>query len=211
MAKGILIAAMDFSAAPEDEFHDWYDLEHVPERLRVPGFLNAHRWIGVENPRTSVATYDLDNVEVLHSPAYLAVGGDNGSPWTKRTAKFRKSILRYEGEQLRPGDRTAPPAAPALMMIAMNVAPEHENEFNEWYNVEHIPALGAVPGVICARRYRGTGGAQRYVALYHLQTPDVLRSDKWRKAADTPWTQKMRPHFRDLLRIECRRYVRTAG
>ena len=33
MAKGILIAAMDFSAAPEDEFHDWYDLEHIPERL----------------------------------------------------------------------------------------------------------------------------------------------------------------------------------
>ncbi len=46
MAKGILIAAMDFSAAPEDEFHDWYDLEHVPERLRVPGFLNADRWLG---------------------------------------------------------------------------------------------------------------------------------------------------------------------
>ena len=30
MAKGILIAAMDFSAAPEDEFHDWYDLEAHP-------------------------------------------------------------------------------------------------------------------------------------------------------------------------------------
>jgi len=26
MAKGILVAAMDFSAAREDEFHDWYDL-----------------------------------------------------------------------------------------------------------------------------------------------------------------------------------------
>ena len=50
MAKGILIAAMDFSAAPEDEFHDWYDLEHVPERLRVPGFLNADRWIGTDQP-----------------------------------------------------------------------------------------------------------------------------------------------------------------
>jgi len=97
MAKGILIAAMDFSAAPEDEFHDWYDLEHIPERLRVPGFLNADRWIGTENPKISVATYDLDNVGVLHSPPYLAVGGENGSPWTKRTAKFRKSIFRYEG------------------------------------------------------------------------------------------------------------------
>src|SRR5262249_6455805 len=51
MAKGILIAAMDFSAAPEDEFHDWYDLEHIPERLRVPGFLNADRWIGITNPK----------------------------------------------------------------------------------------------------------------------------------------------------------------
>jgi hypothetical protein len=209
MAKGILIAAMDFSAAPEDEFHDWYDLEHIPERRRVPGFLNADRWLGAEDPKISVATYDLDNVGVLHSPPYLAVGGDNGSPWTKRTAKFRKSILRYEGEQVFPGDRTAPPGAAALFMIGMNVAPEHEHEFNEWYNTEHIPALGAVPGVLCARRYRGTGGIQRYVALYHLTAPEVVRSAEWRKAADTPWTQKMRPHFRDMLRIECRRYTRA--
>jgi hypothetical protein len=209
MAKGILIAAMDFSAAPEDEFHDWYDLEHIPERLRVPGFLNADRWIGTENPKISVATYDLDDVGVLHSPPYLAVGGDNGSPWTKRTAKFRKSILRYEGEQVFPGDRTAPSGAAALFTIGMNVAPEHEHEFNEWYNTEHIPALDAVPGVLCARRYRGTGGSQRYVALYHLNSPEVVRSAEWRTAADTSWTQKMRPHFRDMLRIEGRRYTRA--
>ena len=209
MANGILIAAMDFSTAPEDEFHDWYDLEHVPERLRVPGFLNAERWIGIDNPKISVATYDLSTVEVLRSPAYLAVGGDNGSPWTKRTAKFRKSILRYEGEQLVPGDRTAPSGAAALMLFGMNVAPEHELEFNEWYNSEHIPALGAVSGVLCARRYRGIGGMQRYVALYHLETPEVLRSAEWRNTADTPWTQKLRPYFRDQLRIECHRYVRA--
>jgi hypothetical protein len=173
--------------------------------------LNADRWIGVDNPKISVATYDLDNVGILHSPAYLAVGGDNGSPWTKRTAKFRKGILRYEGEQLFPGDRTAPPQAAALMMIGMNVAPEHEHEFNEWYNSEHVPALGAVPGVLCARRYRGTGGTQRYVALYHLEAPEIVRSAEWRKAADTPWTQKLRPQFRDHLRIECRRYRRASA
>jgi hypothetical protein len=95
------------------------------------------------------------------------------------------------------------------MMIGMNVAPEHEHEFNEWYNSEHVPALGSVPGVVCARRYRGVGGTQRYVALYHLEAPEVVRSDAWRKAADTPWTQKLRPHFRDHLRFDCRRYVRA--
>jgi hypothetical protein len=210
MAKGILIAAMDFSAGPADEFHDWYDLEHVPERLRIPGFLNADRWLGIDNPKVSVATYDLDQVGVLRSPPYLAIAGDNSSPWTKRTAKFRKGILRYEGEQLFPGDKTAPKDAAALLLIGMNVAPEHDHEFNEWYNSEHVPALGAVPGVVCARRYRGAGGTQRYVALYHLTGPEVIRSDAWRRAADTPWTQKLRPHFRDHLRIECRRYARAA-
>jgi hypothetical protein len=209
MVKGILIAAMDFSAAPEDEFHDWYDLEHVPERLRVPGFLNADRWIGTGEAKISVATYDLDNVGVLHSPAYLAVGGDNASPWTKRTGKFRKSLLRYEGEQLYPGDLSAPRDAAALLLIGMNIAAEHEHEFNEWYNTEHIPALGSVSGVLCARRYRGTGGIQCYVALYHLASAEVIRGAEWRKAADTPWTQKLRPHFRDQLRIECRRYRRA--
>jgi hypothetical protein len=210
MAKGILIAAMDFSAAPEDEFHDWYDLEHVPERLRVPGFLNGERWIDAKNPKVSVATYDLDNVGVLHSAPYQAIAGENSSPWTKRTARFRKGLMRYEGEQLFPGDRTAPADAKALLVIAMNVAPEHEHEFNEWYNTEHIPALGAVPGTLSARRYRGTSATQRYVALYHFASPEVPASAAWRQAADTPWTQKLRPHFRDHLRFDCRRYIRAA-
>ena len=39
MAKGTLIAAMNMAHAAEDEFHDWYDTEHLPERQRVPGFL----------------------------------------------------------------------------------------------------------------------------------------------------------------------------
>jgi hypothetical protein len=61
MPKGLLFASFDYSGAHEDEFHDWYDLEHIPERLRVPGFINAERWIGDENPKIAVATYDLDN------------------------------------------------------------------------------------------------------------------------------------------------------
>jgi antibiotic biosynthesis monooxygenase (ABM) superfamily enzyme len=112
------------------------------------------------------------------------------------------------GEPIVPSDREAPKDAPALLLNAMSVAPEHEHEFNEWYNTEHIPALAAVPGTLCARRYRGTGNAaQRYVALYHLASPDVPNSAAWKTAANTPWTERMRPHFRDHLRIVSRRYT----
>jgi hypothetical protein len=209
MAKGILIAVADFTGAAEDEFHDWYDLEHIPERERVPGFLVCERWIGTHNPKISVATYELDNIDVLKSPAYRAIGMDNLSVWSKRMMTRIKLLMRYEGEQILPGDQLAPRQAPALLVNAMSVAPEHEHEFNEWYNTEHVPALGSVPGVLCARRYRGVGGTQRYVAVYHLTAPEVVRSGEWRKAADTSWTQRMRPYFRDHLRIECRRYMRT--
>src|SRR5436190_17265053 len=77
MAKGILIAAMNIGGAAEDEFHDWYDTEHLPERQRVPGFLLCQRWIGVRDPKISVATYDLDSASVLQSPGYRAIGGEN--------------------------------------------------------------------------------------------------------------------------------------
>jgi hypothetical protein len=210
MANGILIAAMDFSDVAADEFHDWYDTEHIPERLAVPGFVNAERWLGGSNPKQSVALYDLDNVAVLHSAPYRAVGGANGSPWTKRVTGRTRSIIRLEGEQLRPGDALAPGGrAAALLLIAMNVAPEAESEFNEWYNGEHIPALGGVPGVLCARRYRGTGATQRYAATYHFADPEVPNSAAWKTAGGTKWTEKMRPHFRDFLRLDCRRYRRA--
>ena len=58
----------------------------------------------------------------MQSAPYVAIAGANSSPWTKRTARFRKGLIRYEGEQLFPGDKGAPEDAAALLLIAMNVA-----------------------------------------------------------------------------------------
>jgi hypothetical protein len=210
MANGLLFASFDFSGAHADEFHDWYDLEHIPERLRVPGFLNAERWIGGEDRKIAVATYDLANPQVLYSAPYQAIGGDNASVWTKRVTAMCHRIMRYEGEQLVPGGGVAPLGAAALLVATMNVDPAAEAEFNEWYNAEHLPQLAAVPGVLCARRFRAydTASERKYLALYHLTGTDVSQSAAWAKAADTEWTRRMRPHFRDLLILRCNRYVR---
>src|SRR5947199_6493400 len=208
MAKGTLIAAMNMAQAGEDEFNDWYDTEHLPERQRVPGFLVCHRWIGATDRKISVATYDLDNVKVLASPAYLAIGGANLSPWSKRVTSKVECLMRFEGDQILPGDQLPPANAGGLLLNAMNIAPEHEAEFNEWYDKEHIPALAAVPGVLCARRFQATSANRRYVALYHLVSPEVQATPAWKSAADTECTRRMRPHFRDHLRLVCKKYLR---
>ena len=208
MAKGILIAAMNIGNAAEDEFHDWYDTEHVPERERVPGFLLCRRFIGADDRKISVATYDLDTVAVLRSPAYLAIGGENLSPWSKRVTGQVDRLMRFEGDQILPGDQLPPGDAGGLLVNAMNIAPDFEAEFNEWYDKEHIPALAAVPGVLAARRFRGTGN-RKYVALYHLATPDVQESAEWKQARQSDWTSRLQPHFRDHLRLVLKRYVRS--
>jgi hypothetical protein len=212
MAKGLLFMAFDFSTAHEDEFHDWYDREHVPERLRVPGFINAERWIDEQNPKIHVATYDLDSAGVLATPAYHAVGGANQTVWTKRVTGMCRRIMRFEGEQLVPGDLTGDSRAKALLVASMNVDPTAETEFNEWYNTEHLPQLAAVPGVLAARRFRvtDTGSERRYLALYHLRDADVSRSDAWATAANTKWTEQMRPRFRDPLILRMNSYQRKA-
>jgi hypothetical protein len=209
MPKGTLIAAMNIGRAAEDEFQDWYDTEHLPERQRVPGFLVCERWIGADDRRISLATYDLESVTVLQSPGYLAIGGENLSPWSKRVTSQVERLMRFEGDQILPGDQLPPTKAGGLLLNAMNIAPELEAEFNEWYDKEHIPALAAVPGVLAARRFRGTGN-RKYVALYHLATPEVVESAEWKQARRSEWTSRLQPHFRDHLRLVTRRYVRGA-
>jgi hypothetical protein len=208
MAKGVLLVAFDYSKAQADEFHDWYDLEHIPERQRVPGFGTCERWISVANPKHVVASYELDSLAVLQSAPYRAIAYENLSVWSKRMAKIAQRMLRHDGEQVLPGDLGGPEGAGGLLVNAMNVDPAHEQEFNEWYDNEHIPALAAVPGTLCARRFRDTKGTHRYLALYHLKSADVSLTAAWKKAAGTPWTERLRPHFRDHLRILTKRYVR---
>ena len=172
MAKGRLIMALDFSGIAEDEFHDWFDTEHMPERERVPGFLSCRRWIGVQNPKEAVHLFDLDSLAVLEAPAYRAISGDNVSIWSKRIRAKCRRLLRFEGEQILPGDALAPEGAGGLLVIGMTPAAAVETEFNAWYDTEHVPALARVPGVLCARRFRGISSGPKYVALYHLSAPE---------------------------------------
>jgi hypothetical protein len=210
MAKGVLIAALDFSNAAEDEFNDWYDLEHLPERQRVPGFLVCQRWIGVENAKHSVATYDLDSLAVLKSPPYQAIGGKNLSPWSKRVTAKCQRLLRFEGDQILPGDKAAPDNAGGLLLVGMTPAAGAETEFNAWYDTEHVPALGRVPGVLSARRFRaGNTSGPQYVALYHLVSPEVITGPDWKRASEsTPMPQHIRPQISDRVRLVCRNYRR---
>ena len=123
MARGLLLVAFDFKNAHADEFHDWYDLEHVPEREAVPGFGLCERWISEDDPNVAVASYDLDSPGVLQSDAYKAIAYENLSVWSKRVTAMCERRLRFEGAQSLPGDMAAPEGAGGFLVLGEDLHP----------------------------------------------------------------------------------------
>jgi hypothetical protein len=122
--KGFLLVFMHPPPAFEEEFNAWYDTEHIPERLAVPGILTGLRFMhaGGGTPRY-LAMYDLEHASVMDSPAYLRVAQDNSSPWTRRvTARAR--VQRFAGEQVYPGDAVTTRAARILVLRFRGLARE---------------------------------------------------------------------------------------
>jgi hypothetical protein len=63
-----------------------------------------------------------------------------------------------------------------LLMVWADIDPEFEAEYHRWYDEEHIAHLLAVPGFLSAGRYVALKGGPKYLALYELEAPDVLKS-----------------------------------
>ena len=103
----------------------------------------------------------------------------------------------WELEQILPGDAPSPADAGGVILVSMDVDPDREAEFNDWYNTEHIPHFRLVPGVIAARRFRALRGSPTYVALYHVADTDVYATPAWMAANETPWILRMRRYQRD--------------
>lgn len=121
--KGYLLVMMEAPPALEEEFHAWYDTEHIPERLAVPGFETGLRYVCIDGAPRYLAMYDLADPAVIESPAYLKVSFDQASPWTKRVTS-RVKVYRYAGEQVHPGNALTGRAARIVLLRFRDLGPD---------------------------------------------------------------------------------------
>jgi hypothetical protein len=92
-------------------------------------------------------------------------------------------------------------------VVATDVQPEHEADFNDWYDREHLPGLAAVPGVVRATRYRVVGGVgPRYHAGYDFADRAAFNSPPWLAVRSTAWSSQVRPAFLNTRRTMYRRW-----
>lgn len=177
MSKAILIVTTNPPADMEEEFNVWYDQEHVPERLAVPGFERAQRYYLTHGQRRYAALYDVSALDVFESPAYLATSGDNNTPWTKRIIS-RCNFVRAPAAQLYPGDALSS-CAPRLMMLRFADAAARADDI-----VRASRSSLEGPSVRQLRVFGAPETGDVYVlAEGYLGLEALLRSDSYEEAA----------------------------
>jgi len=95
--------------------------------------------------------------------------------------------------------------APFHYVVETDVMPAREEEFNRWYDNEHLAGLAAVPGTARASRYRNPETTPRYHARYDIATPATVGSPPWAAVRATAWSERVRPAFRNTKRTLFRR------
>jgi len=102
--KGFLMVSMEPPPQYDEEFNDWYDMEHIPERSRIPGFETARRFVCVSGWPKYLSFYDLAEIGVLESEPYKKASWGGFSAWTKRMLPKVRGQYRASGDQIYPGN-----------------------------------------------------------------------------------------------------------
>ena len=94
LGDGLLAIWNDIDPALEAEFTHWYLSEHFAERVGIPGFLRARRYVAAApGPGPEYAAlYETETADVLASPAYIARLNDPTPLTTRMLAQFRNTI-----------------------------------------------------------------------------------------------------------------------
>jgi len=85
-------------------------------------------------------------------------------------------------------------------VVETDVSQQELDEFNAWYDTEHVPGLARVPGTVRARRFRRLDGNPRFIACYDLTTLLTLERPEWLAVRHTPWSDRVRLMFRGTIR-----------
>lgn len=90
---GALLIVNDIDDDADEEMNRWYQEEHLPSRLAIPGFRRARRFRAIDGQPTYVSYYECDSVETLSSSEYrhkLA----NPTPSARRILPRFRNVLR---------------------------------------------------------------------------------------------------------------------
>ncbi|MFO1160893.1 MAG: DUF4286 family protein [Reyranellaceae bacterium] len=144
--KGMLVVYSEAAARDERDLNEWYNREHIDERINLPGFHRARRYVAVRGSPKYLATYECDSADDLVAPGYLHILA-NPTPWTatvtSRFTRFNRMTLRVQVD-LTHG------IGGVLTTVRFVPNPSERHALLEWLKGTALPKVIARPGLVGA-------------------------------------------------------------
>jgi hypothetical protein len=199
--EGLLALWGSVDPAQEDGFNDWYTHEHLPERIALPGFLRARRYVadvgrvGERSPGRYFTIYETTSVAALSSAEYLHAL-DHPTPATSRYMPLFAAMSRTGCRVL-----SSRSLGVGGSLDVFDVVPRRgtEEELRSWIIEEHAPGLLTRPGVLGVHLAAADSDATSVrdrTTVYRDLAPG---SGDWLLLVEGAWTDHV-SHERDLDR-----------
>jgi hypothetical protein len=186
-------------AGQEVEYNDWYDHQHAPDVVSVPGFVSARRYV--------LAEYQLrppTHMKPRYVVIYKLVTADLAAVYAEVSRRIRSGETRmshtldmssgenYTYRVFRPRVMGANPDSrngdtadlqDYVQLVFADPADGLDTEFNDWYDKHHAPDVLAVPGFVSGQRLTlaevqlvKEGMPQQYLTIFDIRSSDLKRT-----------------------------------
>jgi hypothetical protein len=173
--KGMLVVYTEVKPRDERDFNEWYNREHIDERVNLPGFHRARRYVAERGAPKYLATYECDHVGDLATPGYLDLLA-NQTPWSQavmaRFTTFHRMTLRVQVD-LTHG------VGGAITTVRFVPDPRKRRLMTDWLTATVLPRTIAKPGLV--------GAAALENDLEAANAPIQQKSMDHPRAEDAEW------------------------
>ena len=93
----------------------------------------------------------------------------------------------------------------AAVAMWWDVTPEMRAEWEDWHSSEHMPERLAIPGFLRGTRWLAESAEPSYFVLYEVTRLATITGGAYLERLNnpTPWSRKMMPHHRNMVRSLC--------
>jgi hypothetical protein len=144
MTDAVLAVWNNVTPDAEAAFNEWYIRDHLPDRVSLPGFRRGRRWLSTGGGLRYFTFYEIEDVAVMHSAAYLE-SHENPTDWTREMMPaFRdmnRSICRVTAKRHR-GD------GGVAGVVRLTPATGGAAALRRWVSESVLPDLMAAPGIL---------------------------------------------------------------
>ena len=130
----------------KEDFYEWHNREHMPERVGIPGFRRGRRYIAEDGRPEYFNLYEVDTPEVLTGQDYLD-RLNNPTPWTRRAVAYFRNVSR---SLCRVGASFGCGQGGVILTWRFETMPGQEDNCRRYLAREALPAVVDRPGTIGA-------------------------------------------------------------